>query len=135
MYNLLFFSLFLSLWICRLNSQNRNVVFLLFAEDFGCVFFLRLLVFRSFVCVFSFIYSGKGEQSDHLNLVSTRQMYVCVGICMYEMINDTASREMSAHFEKTINIERTENKARKNERKKLIRSGPPGCKRERKKEE
>lgn len=97
-------------------------------------FFLRLFVFRSFVCVFSFIYSGKGEQSDHLNLVSTRQMYVCVGICMYEMINDTASREMSAHFEKTINIERTENKARKKE-KKLIRSGPPGCKRERKKEE
>lgn len=53
-------------------------------------------------CVFTL---GKGEQSDHLNLVATRQMYICAGICMYKMINDIASREMSAHFEKTINIE------------------------------
>lgn len=62
--------------------------------------------------IFPFIHSRKCIQSNHLNLVAARR-YILDRIYVYKMINDTAPREMNAHFEKTIHIERKGDTAKK----------------------
>lgn len=69
-----FFILLSSVFVCICVSFNfieKKFGFLALEKIFGCccsVFFFLFV---------SFIYSSKGEQSDHLNLVATEQMYMC----------------------------------------------------------
>lgn len=57
---------------------EKKIRFSCSVEKILTVLFRSLAVFSSSACVY--LYLGKGEQSDHLNLVATRQnVYICAG--------------------------------------------------------